>query len=83
VTPEDSVREFLIQEMQWTGSPDQLTQDYALIENGVIDSLGLFALLGFIEKEFGVRLAGEELSPDNFGTIGAITSLIERKRAPQ
>ena len=74
------LRDFIVDELEWKGRVEDLTQDYPLIENGVVDSLGLFMLLSFIADQFGVRLELEELSPQNLETIGAIVRLIEQKR---
>ena len=75
------LRNFIVTEMEWKGSPEQLTQDYGLIENGVVDSLGLLMLVSFVEEQFGVQFSLEELIPANFETIGVMVSVIQRKRA--
>lgn len=76
----EELRNFIVSELHWDGAKDYLTLDYPLIENHVLDSLGLFQLVSFVEEHFGVEVGDEELIPENFGTIGAITALIERKR---
>ena len=77
----EMLRNFIVSELHWNGRKDQLTPEYPLIENHVVDSLGLFMLVSFVEEQFGVEVGDEELIPENFGTIGAITALVERKRA--
>ncbi len=54
-----------------------LTVDTPLIDNEIIDSLGIFLLLGFIKDHFGVEVEPENVSIENFSTIGAIARLIE------
>ena len=75
------LRNFIVTEMEWKGSPEQLTQDYGLIENGVVDSLGLFMLVAFIEDQFGCQFSLEDLIPANFETIDVMVRLIQRKGA--
>ncbi|HWQ28589.1 MAG TPA: acyl carrier protein [Dehalococcoidia bacterium] len=77
----NTLRDFIVRELRWNGGPEALTLDYPLIENHVVDSLGLFTLVTFVENQFGIEVGDEELVPENFGTIGAIVSLIERKKA--
>jgi acyl carrier protein len=77
----DSVRDFIVRELQWTGNVDTLTEDYPLIANHVLDSVGLLTLIAFLEDQFGVDIADNELVPDNFSTLGKITSMIDRKQA--
>ena len=50
-----------------------------LLEEKVIDSMGVMELIAFIESNFGIEFTDDDLTVDNFGTIGAIISLINRK----
>lgn len=76
----DAVRHFIVQELRWSGGePAQLTDDYPLLENSVIDSLGLMQVVQFLENECGVVIADEDLVPENFETLGAIEKLAEGK----
>ena len=50
-----------------------------LLEEEVIDSLGIFALVGFIEDRFGVTVEPEEVNLENFETVAAVTRLVESK----
>jgi peptidyl carrier protein len=77
---EDSIRSFIADELSFDGSVATLTPDYPLLERQVLDSLGLFQLVGYLESEFGVEIDDEELVPGNFGTIEDIARLVERKR---
>ena len=48
-----------------------------LIETGIIDSLGIQKLLAYLETTFSVQIADDELIPDNFQTIEAISLLLK------
>jgi acyl carrier protein len=80
MTNTDRVRDFIVDQLHWSGPKDQLTDDYPLLANGVIDSLGLFRIVGFLESEYGVEIDDGELVPDNFATLAAISALAERAR---
>jgi acyl carrier protein len=43
---------------------------------GIVDSLGLFELVAFIEEEFAITIPNEDFSPDLFSTIEKILLLI-------
>ncbi len=75
------LREFALTELHWDEARGELTPDYLLIENHVVDSMGLLMLVSFLEERFGVQLADEELIPEHFGTLASIARLIERKLA--
>jgi acyl carrier protein len=79
VSDADRIRDFLIDELHWPGSRDELTEDLPLIENRVIDSMGLLRLVAWLEEAYGAEIADHEVVPANFGTIAAIESLISTK----
>ena len=74
-----SLRDFVVNELHWDEMRAPLTADYLLIENHVVDSIGLLMLVSFLEDRFGIRLADEDLIPEHFGTIGSIVRLVEMK----
>jgi len=54
---------------------DDLGHDDSLED--VVDSLGLFELLNFIEQKFAIVIPDDEFSPDVFSCIGNILKTIE------
>jgi len=50
-----------------------------LIENGIIDSLGILDVVAFMESEFRLSVEDDELVPENFQTIARITAYVEKK----
>lgn len=73
---EDEVRTFITGDLGWAGSPGDLTSDYDLLENDVIDSIAIFQLVTFLEERFSIEVADEALVPDNFQSLGAINRLV-------
>lgn len=49
-----------------------------LIDDGILDSFDMVALVTEINEEFDVRIGIENLIPENFNSIEAIMELIER-----
>ena len=49
-----------------------------LIENGLIDSMGLMQIVSFLEERAGVRVPDDDVTPDNFETVDAIEKMVER-----
>ena len=37
-----------------------------LLENGLLDSLGILEIVAFLEQEFRITITDEELLPENF-----------------
>lgn len=59
--------------------PFDLDDEDSFLEEGVIDSLGMIELVSMIEANFGVKVADEELSPDNLDSVRALTEYLVRK----
>ena len=74
------VRSYIIEELRWSGPPDQLDPDYPLLDNSVIDSLGLMQIVQLLEKECGVEIEDHEIVPENFETLSAMERLVESKQ---
>jgi acyl carrier protein len=75
----EKLRNFIVDELRWDGASEQLTDDYALLDNGVIDSLGIFEIVKFLEAEYGIEIADDELVPENFATLSAIANMVQSK----
>lgn len=56
-----------------------LQPDEDIFALGFVNSLLAMQLVAFVEKEFGIQVADEDLDLDNFRSINAISSLIARK----
>ncbi|WP_225071400.1 acyl carrier protein [Desulfuromonas sp. CSMB_57] len=74
----ESIRGFISTEI-CSGSVQKIDDADLLIENGIIDSVGIMLLLGFIEEKFAITIDGDELIPENFSTIATISTLVGKK----
>ena len=50
--------------------------DTDLLQEGVLDSLGIVRLVGKIEDEFKIRIDVDDLIPENFVNVQAIDKLV-------
>lgn len=55
--------------------------DDPIIAAGVIDSLGLFDLIAFVERRYGVAIPPEEIVLENFLTVRALATFVLAKLA--
>lgn len=72
------VERFVVDELL-KGSKKSIGADESLIGSGVLDSLSWLQLVSYIEKHFGVRVEDEELLPEYFENVNAITAFVEGK----
>jgi acyl carrier protein len=61
--------------------PASLADNASLLEQGIVDSTGVLEVVSFLEAEFGIEVADEELLPENLDTIGRISAYVARKKA--
>jgi acyl carrier protein len=54
-----------------------------LLEEKIIDSMGVIELVAFIEATYGVELTDDDLTVDNFKDIDTIVKLISEKKGTQ
>ena len=75
----DQIREFIQENLASVKGITSFRDDESLMENGVIDSLGIFLLVTFLEESFGVRIGDEEINPENLKTVDTIEQLVLAK----
>lgn len=78
MSPRDSLRHFIETELM-IGEDVTLGDHDDLLVDGIIDSLGVVRLVGFVESMFGVRIPPEEMVVDNFRTIAVLGDHIEAR----
>src|SRR5712664_3396099 len=54
-------------------------KDTALLEKGILDSLGILDVVSFLESEFSMVVSDDELVPDNFQTLGTLSAFVLKK----
>ena len=75
----NGLREFIAKEMKWDGPAEDLTDDYQLLDKEVVDSLGIFKIISFLENEYDIIVDDDDLVPENFNSIGSISELVSAK----
>jgi acyl carrier protein len=78
-TIKDQVREFIREELASAKGITSFRDDESLMENGVIDSLGVFRLVTFLEETFGVKVGDEEISAEHLRSVDQIEQLVLSK----
>jgi len=71
-----AIREFVLDRLAPTTGRADIGEEGALIDSGVLDSLGIFQLVAFLEERFGIAIGDEEITPENFASIVAIERLV-------
>ena len=52
----------------------------ALVDDGILDSLAITAIIAALTMEFGIQVPYEELTEENFNSVQGIAAMVERLR---
>jgi acyl carrier protein len=75
-----TIERFILDDLLQSSGKKSIDLDESLVSSGVIDSLGMLRLIGFLEQEVGLTIGDGEVAPENFETLRKIQEFIERKR---
>ncbi|MFD1625704.1 acyl carrier protein [Azospirillum griseum] len=75
-----SIKQFLVEEFMPDVSMGQIEDDFDLIANGVIDSLGLLKVIAWLESRHELSIDVMDMVPENFSSVGAINAYLNRAK---
>lgn len=70
------LKEYIAEEFMFDRPSSELSDDLSLIREGIIDSLGIFMLVSFIDEKFDVKVESDDIILENFETVTKIRDLI-------
>jgi acyl carrier protein len=73
------LREFVAKNF-YLADPASFDDASSFLDRGVIDSTGVLELVSFVEAEYGIAVADEDIVPDNFDSIDALAGFVARKK---
>lgn len=71
----DIVRDYIQKEFMYDMPDSVLSNDTLLVEEGIIDSLGIFRLISFLQEQFELIVEPEDVVIEHFESINAIGQL--------
>ena len=76
----EQIRQYLAENFLFSDNGFNLGDDDSFLEEEVVDSTGVMELVLFVEDNFGVSVADEEIIPDNFDSVNQLAAYIQRKK---
>lgn len=73
------VRAFVVDNFLF-GNANGLADDTSFLEAGILDSTGVMEVVAFLEREFGIKIEDDELTPENLDSIDNIGAFIAQKQ---
>ena len=74
------IREFIARDLLFSPDGFHYEDDASFLEEGIVDSLGVMELVGFVQQSFVFLVDQDEILPENFGSVKLLTEFVERKR---
>ena len=75
---ENKIREYISENFLF-GDASQLGADDSFLDKGIIDSTGILEIVMFLEEQFGIKVADNEMLPENLDSISNIARFIAKK----
>ena len=72
------MRDTVLEILQYIRSDIDFENETALIDDDMLESLDIVAIVGEFNEEFDVEISVEDLLPENFNSVDAMVELITR-----
>jgi acyl carrier protein len=73
-------REYVVENFMYMRKNKTIGDNESLLRSGVITSLGMMELVGWVEDHFGVAVDPDEITENNFDTLAAVARFVAAKR---
>lgn len=77
---ETTLRTHIAENILFSSKGYPYADDASLLENGVIDSMNVIELVLFLEEQFGIKVADDEIVPDHFDSISCLANFVRQKQ---
>lgn len=74
------IRAYVFENFVMTGVPEDVPLDESLVDLEILDSFGIVELATWVESEFKITIADDEIVRENFGSISRIAGFALRKQ---
>lgn len=78
---QQELRRFVVDNFLYGEEPSRFSDEDSFLEMGLIDSMGILSLVGFVQERFALDVEDAELIPENWDSIDRIARFIQTKRA--
>lgn len=73
------IRSFVLNDLAHRKGVHEFTDDDLLVCKGVIDSLGIIRLVGFLEDRFRISIPDGEITEDHFANLNTLEQFVKSR----
>ncbi len=74
----NQVRQYIVENFLFGDESPLESDSMSLLDGGIIDSVGVMELVAFLEQDFGLDVADEDLIPENLDSVDNLSAYIGR-----
>ncbi len=74
----NQIREYIINDILFHSV--EIEGDTSLLGEGILDSTGGLEMVLFLESHFGIDVEEDDVVPENFDSLNALSAFVERKQ---
>jgi acyl carrier protein len=75
------IRAYIVERFLFGQQNDKLTNSASFMEQHLVDSTGILEVVMFLESKYAIKVADDELIPENLDSIDRIAAFVRRKQA--
>jgi len=75
----ENLEKYLLTEIEVDLSNKSLDPNEDLLEQGIIDSLGIMKLVLFLEESYGIQVDDQDITPENFQCLSSMVKYVEQQ----
>jgi acyl carrier protein len=77
----ESIRGYVVTNFLFGDASPLQSDSMSLLDNGIIDSVGVMELVAFLEQDHGLEIEDEDLVPENLDSVDNLVGFVTRKQA--
>jgi acyl carrier protein len=77
----EAVRDYIIENFLFGDDSPLKDDQMSLLDEGIMDSVGVMELVAFLEQDFGLTVDDADLIPENLDSVANLVAYIARKKA--
>lgn len=70
------IKNFIVKELLFDTQVLPIDDASSFLAAGIIDSMGVMELINYVEKAHGIKVEPEDMKPENFDSVNALTTYI-------
>jgi acyl carrier protein len=78
---EQQVRSYILENFLFTNDAAALVNGDSFLEKGIIDSTGVLEMIYFLEEQFEIKVADQEMIPENLDSVDNIVRYVSNKQS--